>query len=188
MTVQYKSRLARMWFLHAKTTASGKPGYFFSMDDGGALVESVPDGYEIYENINGQVFLRKKTTQVIRPDELALVEATLRKHGEPWRYRAEIKKNTITVYAADDLSGLSRMAVDFGRRPLTESENARFASYQAVLRFVVTDKKSRTFCTERFCFKGGIDDWIFIDGPDVLASQIRQYVKHLGQESFFELF
>ena len=188
MSVQYKSRLGRLWFLHAKTVASGKPGYFFSMDDGGALAESVPNGYEIDENINGQVFLRKKTTQVIRPDELALVEAALRKHGEPWRYRAEIKKNTITVHAASEMSGLSRLAVEFGRNPLTESECARFASYQAVLRFVLADKKSRAFCTERFCFKGSIDDWIFIDGPDVLASQIRLYVKHLGQESFFELF
>lgn len=57
----------------------------------------------------------------------------------------------------------------------------------AVLRFVLIDKKTRTFVTQRFCFRGSIDDWIHVGGPGALAAQVRQFVKHLGRESFYEL-
>ena len=35
-----------------------------------------------------------------------------------------------------------------------------WGSYQKVLRFTLTDEKSRTFRVQRWCFKGSIDDWI----------------------------
>jgi len=50
------------------------------------------------------------------------------------------------------------------------------------------DKKARVFVAERFCFRGSVDDWIPIGGPGTLAAHVRRFIKHLGQESFFELF
>ncbi len=58
----------------------------------------------------------------------------------------------------------------------------------AIMRFVLEDDAARLFVTERFCFKGRIDDWIYVDGPAVLADQVKKYIKHLGQDSFYELF
>lgn len=54
------SRTGKTYSLHVKTTVAGKQYYFFSMNAEGPQVEKVPDGYEVYENVNGQVFLRKK--------------------------------------------------------------------------------------------------------------------------------
>ena len=137
MSVEHRSRRGQTWYLHVKTTATGKDSYFFSMNADGQLVEAVPDGYEIYENANSQVFLRKRTVQVIQPTELAIVEDALRKHEDPWRHWVEAKKDTVA---------------------------------------------------ERFCFRGSVDDWIPIGGPAVLSAHVRQFVKHLGRESFYELF
>jgi len=146
------------------------------------------DGYEAYENVNGQVFLRKKVVQQILPDELALVEAALRKQGEEWQYRAEVKKNSITVYeCGTDVAWLDELATTSGRRPLSDAEKSRHANYMAVIRFVLEDKKARTFVTERFCFRGSVDDWIPIGGPGTLADQVKRFVKHLGRESFYDL-
>ena len=187
MTGKYISRRGRTWYLRVKTTAAGNPNYYFSMADAGPLVESVPDGYEVFEKVTDQVFLRKKTAQIILPQELALVDAALQKHGERWRYRTEVKKNSVTVHEAGDLSGLDRLAAEFGRGKLSASEKERSASYMAVLRFTLVDKKTRTFVTERFCFRGIIDEWIFIGDPGTLSSQVGKFVKHLGGESFYEL-
>ena len=97
MTIQHTSRTGRTYYLHTKTTAAGNPSYFFSMDANGQPVPSIPDGYEVYENVGGQVFLRRKVAQAILPEELAVVEAALHQHGEPWLYRAEIRKDTIVI-------------------------------------------------------------------------------------------
>jgi len=59
-------------------------------------------------------------------------------------------------------------------------------NYTAMLRFRLVDKEERTFAAERFCFRGSIDDWIFLDGPDTLEKLIKRYVKLLGTESFFD--
>lgn len=188
MSVEHRSRRGQTWYLHAKATATGKSSYFFSMDADGQLVQAVPDGYEIYENVNSQVFLRKKTAQVIQPKELAIVEDALRRHEDPWRHWVEVKKDVIVVYHAGEMNGIDGMLASFGRSPLTETDRRRFATYTAMLRFTLVDKKARVFVAERFCFRGSIDDWIPIGGPAPLAAHVRQFVRHLGRESFYELF
>lgn len=189
MSIQHTSRTGKTYYLHAGTTKTGKAKYFFSTKQGGEPVDTIPDGFEIYENVDGQVFLRRIHKQIIRPQELSLVEAALKRHGEAWQYRVEVKKDAIVVYeCGTDMGGLDEMARTFARRPMSATEKLRFAHYMAMLRFVLDDKEARTFVTERFCFKGSVDDWIFVDGPAELADQVSKYVKHLGRESFYELF
>ncbi len=188
MSVEYKSRTGKRYYLHVKTTAAGKPSYFFSTEAEGQLVAAIPTGYELYENVNGQVFLRKKTVPVILPKELALVESALHRHGEAWRYWMEAKKNKIVVYEAGEMNGLDELSMEFRRRPLSDTEKRPRAHYMAVMRFTLIDKKPRVFVAERFCFRGSVDDWIPIGGPATLATHVKQFVKHLGRESFYELY
>jgi hypothetical protein len=56
------------------------------------------------------------------------------------------------------------------------------------MRFTLVDEKTRIFKTERYCFLGSIDDWIHIGPPDILKNILEKYTRHLGEESFFELF
>jgi hypothetical protein len=188
MSVKYTSRTGKTYYLHEKTTATGKLAYFFSHRPDGPSPAAIPDGYEIFENVHGQVFLRKKTAPIILPDELALVEAALLQQGKPGVFKAEVKKNAIVIYEANDLGFLDVMAAEWRRRPLSDVEKSKHYCYMAVLRFTLEDKKFRAFATERFCFRGSVDDWIYIGGPGPLAGQIKQFVKHLGKESMCELF
>ena len=34
----------------------------------------------------------------------------------------------------------------------------------------------------------GLDNWIYVGGPAPLADQVDRYIKHLGQDSFYELY
>ena len=49
----------------------------------GKLVESIPGDYEIYENPNAQVFLRKVTPKIIAAEEVSIVENGIKKFSNP---------------------------------------------------------------------------------------------------------
>jgi hypothetical protein len=49
------------------------------------------------------------------------------------------------------------------------------------------DEQRRLFTAQRYCFRGSVDDWIDI-GHGPLTKLVKRYVKHLGQESYFELY
>lgn len=187
MSVKHTDRRNRTWHLHEKATTTGKRTYFFSMDTGGQVVEALPEGYEVYENPNAQVFLRKRTAPVILPEELALVETALARHGEAWQYQSEVKKSALIVHEASDMEGLDNLFGEFRGRRMSADEKRMSAHYTPMMRFTLTDKETRAFTVERYCFRGRIDGWLFLDGPGALAPLVRKYVKHLGRESFFEL-
>jgi hypothetical protein len=74
-------------------------------------------------------------------------------------------------------------------RLIDTAELVRTATtFSALFRFILEDAEQRLFTLERYCFKGSIDDWMYIAGPDQLESLAKEYLRHLGQESFFELY
>lgn len=187
MSVTHTDRQGRTWHLHEKRTAKGNRAFFFSMHAGGQAVEALPEGYEVYENPNAQVFLRKRAEQAVLPEELELVENALARHGEAWQYKADVKKATITVHEASDMGGLDKLYGEFRGRGLSADEKMKSAHYRPMMRFTLADKEARAFTVERYCFRGSIDGWMFLDGPGALAPLVRKYVKHLGRESFYDL-
>lgn len=58
--IQFTNRKNNIYYLHRGTTKSGKQKYYFSKNQDGILADAIPDGFEIYENLNAQVFLRRK--------------------------------------------------------------------------------------------------------------------------------
>lgn len=191
MTVTHTNRKGHIYHLHQGTTKTGRPRYYFSKKAPDTAVETIPDGYEIYESPNGQVFLRRQRAQHITPDELALVEAGVKRYAAVSQYIIDVKEKAIVVYTADQdddaISSLVALALP-ERRQLLQDFLIRNSNYTAMLRFVLADEEERTFAPERYCFLGGIDDWMFIGSPDKLANLARKYLPHLGQESFYELY
>ena len=66
MPITYTNAKEKMYYLHQGTTKTGKPKYYFSTKPEGTLAASIPDGFEIYENPNAQVFLRRIPPKIIR--------------------------------------------------------------------------------------------------------------------------
>ncbi|MEI8375624.1 MAG: hypothetical protein WCJ35_22615 [Planctomycetota bacterium] len=73
MSMKHVNRKRDTYFLHEGKTKTGKPKYFFSKESEGILLDTIPNGYEVYENPNAQVFLRKITPQVITNEEVQIV-------------------------------------------------------------------------------------------------------------------
>src|SRR3989441_11655883 len=55
MPITYTNAKGKTYYLHQGTTKTGKPKYYFSMENEGHLAEAITVGFEIYENPNAQV-------------------------------------------------------------------------------------------------------------------------------------
>lgn len=191
MTVTHTNRKGKIYYLHQGTTKTGKPKYFFALRNEGELVKAIPPGYEVYENPNAQVFLRRKRTPIIADEEIAIVEAGMRQYCRVKDFIIDVKKNAIVIYTPDQ-------DVDFLVDSLSIFPGTREAKVQAIrettltyspmLQLVLMDKAKREFETRRYCFLGSIDDWIAIGEVGTLPELVKTYVPHLGEESYFELY
>jgi hypothetical protein len=188
MNVRHIARNGKPHYLHVGQSKSGKAKYFFSSQAKGNLADSLPAGYEVFENVHGQVYLRRPPPKIITDHELALVRQALDHHAEEWRYKIETKKNAIIIYEASDLlAGLERIAPWKSRGELKEYA-IQNADYTAVMRFVLADREKRLFLAERFCFRGSVDEWIDIGGDlGRLPTLLKNFIHHLGRESFYDL-
>ena len=190
MAIEYVNRKGKTYYLHEGKTKAGKPKYFFSLKSEGSLVNEIPAGYEIYENPNSQVFLRKIPAQVILPEEVEVVENGIKRYAEVKYFILDVKGKNILVYLCDqNVDELVDLAyTGLGRSPEQAKKSLmRSVHYSPVMQFVLQDKKARKFGVERWCFLGSIDDWILLDSDGDLEVLVKEYTPHLGQESFYDL-
>ncbi|MGD6875685.1 hypothetical protein [Bacillus infantis] len=179
MVLSVKNFRGDTYFLHSRLTKKGNPSYLFSKKaEGAADIQDVPEGYKIYEEPNGKVFLRKQAISPITADELRLIEEGMENYSIIEDFKLDVKKNTVYIYQPVD---------SFDAAPVPKPLLEKYKQYETSLRFTLIDRNQRTFEVERFCYIGGIDDWIYLDGPDHLERLVREYTQHLGKESFYEL-
>jgi len=192
VTITHTNAKGKLYYLHQGTTKTGKPKYYFSMESEGHLAESIPEGFEIYENPNAQVFLRRIPPKLITDEERRVVEEGMRTYADVKDSKIDVKGKAIVIYTADqDIGTLAELFKDLSPTP---SANRQLMSllrkeiqYSPMLQFLLEDEKRRLFTAQRYCFRGSVDDWIDI-GYGPLTTLVKQYVKHLGQESYFELY
>jgi len=192
MPITHVNAKGKTYYLHQGVTKTGKPKYHFAMQSEGTLADSIPEGFEIYENPNAQVFLRRIPPKIITDEERQLVEDGMRKYAGIQDYKIDVRGNAIVVYTADqDVDTLADLFKDLHPDPKANPELMRtlrgVIQYSPMMQFILDDKEERRFTAQRYCFRGSIDDWIDIDYGK-LSKLVRTYVNHLGKESYFELF
>lgn len=102
MSISYTNRKGQKYYLHVGDKKTGKPNYYFSSKVSCTpLANVVPPGREIYENPDGQVFLRRALPKLISDAELEMVEKELGRVARLKGSRLERKLRVLTVYLAD---------------------------------------------------------------------------------------
>ena len=190
MAVTWKNRKEDIYYLHEGRTKTGKHKYYFSKSDKEMIANDIPDGYEIYENPNAHVFLRKKLISLIKDDELNFVEKGVRQYAGLINYIVDRKERTLTVFLPDqNLEGLKPDSQRFALISTEKLNNIfdKFLTYSPMLRFTLENEDQREFMVKRFCFLGSIDNWIYLESSSSLKDMVKKYCKHLGKESFFDL-
>ena len=188
MAVEYMNRRRDQYRLYARKTKKGNLSYYMAMESDGFLVGSMPDGYEIYEDPNARVYIRKIRPRVFTDEEISLVENAVRKYSALTDFRIELKDNSIIVFEPDQsddwIAEISKLLAPFNSERAIR-EIRKTMSYSQVMRFVLVDRESRAFEVERWWFSE--DEWMYLDCSGDLGKLVRKYCRHLGRETLYDL-
>ncbi len=110
MPVTYTNRKDVTYTLYRATTATGRARDVFARQPRGP-VEVLPARYTIRESVNGVVSLAHERPPVFSSDEVAAVEAAVRRHPEASLYRLKARRDHIAVHErlgpqADELAAI----------------------------------------------------------------------------------
>lgn len=196
MPVTYTNRKGILYYLHRGTTRAGKPRYFFSREASGQLLEQIPPGCEITESVNGIVSLRKVEPPLIADEEVQVVRTALDRLPRLRRYQVERKRNAILIYEpcgvweADDpfVLGLVKDGLSPVLAKRLQELNEQIVQYTPVMRFTLVDRQARIFAVHRMCYRSSVDGWLCLHAEGDLGALVRRYVRHLGQDTFYELY
>jgi hypothetical protein len=132
------------------------------------------------------------------PGEKDVIEKELKKKERSRRYLFDIKGKVITIWESNqDIEALRDLFRDVQPTSInglsddvSKLENIIniAVDYSPIMKFTLKDSKKRLFMAERYCFLGSVDDWIYIGEPDSLKNLVKKYIKHIDQDSFFDLF
>ncbi|MEX2140041.1 MAG: hypothetical protein WD894_12320 [Pirellulales bacterium] len=192
MPIEYENRRGDRYYVLEGRTKTGKPKYYCSKKAQGVRVERMPDGFEIYENPrDAVVVIRRVRTSPILPIEKEMLEKWLREYAAEAPSIVEINGAALVVYSADiDPDRMTAMMglVEANRRSKeAKTYILRQSTYSPMFRFELIDEEERLYAVQRWCFSSAIDDWYFLGGGAPLEVLAREYLPHLGKESFFEL-
>lgn len=175
---QHTNRKGVTYHLHRRQRNS-KTRYVFARQPGEGAIEAVPEGYEIRESVNGTVSLAKATERLITAAE----EDTVRKLM-PAACRLEIKGKQIIVY--EPASGGGTAAADPWVQRAIAAHLAKNATYEPVMKFELLDEKERTFEVTRWRYSGE-GGWTYPLETGALATLTREFLPHIGKQSFYDL-
>ncbi len=167
----------------------------------------LPGGYEVRENVHGNVCLRRTRPRRIAELEERMLRAAM-EQLRPFAYALDVEGPAATVYASADDRKCFQESLDaefaegfaealsgaLAKRyspELVEMFRARRQAkvrrmqYYPLLRFVLVDKRQRRFAVERVCFSGE-SNWVRLEVMTLTAAAMK-YLPHLGRESFFAL-
>ena len=160
--IEYINYKGDSYYLHQGTTNKGNPKYWFSRKAEGDLVHIIPQGFEIYEEPNGMVYVRKIQPKLIKDHEINIIRRSIPKG---LLAKLDLKKNIVTLFLSEE----------------------SYSLYQAMMRFILIDEETREFEAQRYCFRGAIDDWIYLEISDDLKELATKCCFHLGKDSFYDL-
>ncbi len=227
--ISYINRRGQQYFVHQGVTKTGKPKYFTSQKKDGAI-RTLPEGYEIGENINAMVFVQRPKPILIPTSDLQRVRDKVVECRRLEHYQVEAKDITILIYeplgmeavkAIDEITSpssldtlkammdrlgrswkdeLAKTAADMGitvaelkhadalasaeKREKTTDFLMRNMQYAPVMRFTL-DRESGKYQVARRCYRGE-EHWAAL-GFGSIEKMANRYIKHIGEESFFDL-
>jgi hypothetical protein len=197
MSISYTNRKGLSFYLCQGVTKTGKPRYYFAREPKDQPVEQIPAGFTISESVNGIVSLSKAKPRLILPAEVAAVESAVQRHRKSRNYRVSVKPDEIQIYelvgpdpenliTALRRDGLFRSEVD--QKKLDDrirAERDRYGQFTPVLRFILSDKETRSFRVMRMCYLGSMDDWIDVGPMGSVDKLARRWIPRLGTDAFF---
>ncbi len=199
MAIEYTNRKGDVYILQSGKTKTGKPRYWCGRKLTGEPLIAMPAGYEIREDPgNAIVTLRKVPPTEISALEIDLLSDGIRRYAGLELFIVDVEGDSLVVYLpgrgedeAEKMLGKfgGFLSVMPNRMRETKTWLMRHCNYTKMMRFTLVDAARRKFVVQRWCFRGGIDDWIGLGRRTAVPLQdlVRTYVQDLGKDSFYDL-
>ncbi len=182
MAITYQNKKNDTYYLINKPTKKGKQRYYFTKYPADNLVEILPQGYEIYENTYGQVFLKKKTAKSIPTAEKKALQRLIRTNLDQNQYFLEIVNNAAVIYQAD-LEGVLTLNVGQGEIELNDFSAVELTYtpvYKIELLSADKDKKYRLLQHKS---QGSLISWQYIDSSNDINQLIINHLNDISERS-----
>lgn len=189
MGLQYTNRRGDVYYLQSTTRKDGKLAYSFTRKIKGTPVDEMPEGYEAYEMPQtAGVVLRKIVPSAILVQEKQAVEQAIRLHTNVSHSIVEVDGNALVVWTPESDDEAERMS-EYLHVPLErmKAHLLRTAHYTKMMRFELNNPQTRSFDAYRWCFLGGIENWISLAYDKPLPALLKRYIPHLDKQTFFDL-
>jgi len=193
LAVTYTNRKGRTYYLCKVQTKAGATRYVCAREPTGEPLDEVPEGYEIHENVNGVVSLRKTRPSPILPAERETVEALVRQHPKARNYRVDVKDKAIVVYERagpdpEDIAAMfrDRIGILGARADALREVLDEGAHFSPEMRFVLLDEEDRIFVAERW-HHSGRGGWIDIGPSGPLRVLARRFIPLLGTDRLYDV-
>ena len=188
--LSYTNRRGDRYYLHAGRTKTGKLRYFVAKTPGEGRLDTMPEGYEFAESINGVVSVRRidRRGSPIPEQDVEIVCVELARHGQLRYHRVECARGEIVIF--EPSSGLMTLDAEHAlwlgirwNEPAPERLAAR-TRYAPALKFVPCG--SGDYTVHRMTYRGqGGWSWPLAYGP--LVELVGRFVGKIGTDAFFDL-
>lgn len=190
--MKYVNRRPQVYYVFQGVTKSGKPKFYVSRKEesaAGVQIDSLPDDFELFESpTDARVSIRKKVHSEICDNELQFVRERIDLIVRNVHSRVVSEGRSIVIYESSGHGSFNSMSDIFGSLTSRSAEAMQSAGNMSpAFRLKLIRKHERIFEIQRFCFRGSIEGWISLHHEGSLDELCQHYLKHLGQESFFEL-
>ena len=190
--MKYVNRRGDAYYVFQGVTKTGKPKYYVSRkaeSAAGIQIDLLPDDFELFESpIDARVIIRKRVLSDIYDNELNFVQERANSMARNVRAKVVSKGRCVVIYESARAEEFKSMASVVGGLTSRFVEAMQSSSPMSpAFLFKLIRKKERVFEAQRFCFRGGIEDWISLHHEGTLDELCQYYLKHLGKESFYEL-
>jgi hypothetical protein len=190
MPFQYVTIKGDVYHLTQGFNSRGTPLYHLVKNKEGQYLDAMPDGYEIFEDLNGNVTLRKNGPKLTTDEELQLVIDGMQQYSSQPKYACDRNKKTITVYTrveADPVFLAERLNLGPVETLLLEAECRDFQPfYDPEMCFVLVNPKARLFSPKRLFLNRRLHGMRTIGDSDTLQNLLPRYLRLLTKVSAME--
>ncbi len=191
MPFTYTNRKGITYTLYRKTGVDGKSRHVFGRNVAGEPVDVMPPGFRVSESPNGVVSVARDRPALIRPEEIAAVEAEMQRHERAADYRLVVKQKRIEIYAKIGTIGSNEFREILAEDPIPPDKAADmqeledlWAEFVPVAHITLRDPERRTFAAEQRVSRWDGDVWVAMGTPGTIGTLAREVVPELPMVSY----
>ncbi|MEL7121857.1 MAG: hypothetical protein AAFO07_20585 [Bacteroidota bacterium] len=193
MAISIENSKGKSYFVKSKKTKRGNTTYYMTKKEDGTCLSEVPNGYEVFEKFDSNVlFIRKKKKSLFDLKEINLIKSSLRNNKGLTDFRIDTHGKILSVYTADKEMNerqFESLVKPFYSRSQIDHYRSMWIKFEERMRIIVHENKGdREYEVKRYCYKGAVDDWITIGVESDIESVVKDYLIHLGRDSYYELY